>query len=135
MMDAIDESRSALANAIDEFRVAEVAYLNSVEACDAAARQVHAAIREGSGADLSRLIEAQSRASLARGEAREALAEENSKVITRANLTVEAAAGQAMRIAIDDFFNRDPDVVALRDWRNKLLKDAGAGAPLVSAAG
>jgi hypothetical protein len=64
-----------------------------------------------------------------------ALAKANLATITHANLTVEAASGQAMRIAIDDLGATDADVIAWRDFRNALLKDAGAGAPLVSAGG
>jgi hypothetical protein len=131
-MDAIDESRSALAGAITEFRAGEVVYIAARRAADSASAALHAALRQATGADLS-LIEAQSTASAGAREALESLAKANLATITAANLTVEAAAGQAMRIAIDDLGATDADVVAWRNCRNALIRDAGA--PLVSASG
>jgi hypothetical protein len=133
MMDAIDESRSALAGAIDQFKAAEAVYIAARKAADSAGAALHAALRQAAGPDLSPLIETQSKASLAASEALEALARANSATITRANVVVSAAAGAAMRIAIDDLAATDADVLAWRNCRNALIRDASA--PLVGAGG
>jgi hypothetical protein len=125
-MDAIDDKRADLAAAIDEFRAAEAAFIAACKANEAAAGQVHAALRRGNGADLSALIETRSQASQAASEALDALALANSATITRANIVVESAAGLSTRIAIDDLGATDADVIAWRNCRNALIRDAGA---------
>jgi hypothetical protein len=130
-MDATQE-RAALAAAIDEFQAAETVYTAACEAAEAAGAAVHAALR-GDGAELFDLAEAQSRASLVRGAALEVLARANRRVITAANIVIEAGSSQEMRVEIEDLAATDPIVLAWRNCRNALIRDASA--PLVGAAG
>ena len=131
-MNDVAEKRAVLASAIDGFKSAEAVYVAARDVAEAAAIAVHAALEQRSGPNLFPLVEARSRASLAPGEALDALAQANEKTITCANLIIEAAAGQAMRLAIGDVGNSDPIVVAWRDCRNALIKDSTA--PLTNAA-
>jgi hypothetical protein len=128
---SITEARADLSNAIDGFRSAEVAYLAARNASDAAGSDLHAAMARGES--IIELNQARAISIDAASAALESLAQANVKVITGANIVIQAAAGLPMRVAVDDVGNSDVDVDAWRAARNAMVRGA-ASAPLPNGA-
>ena len=128
-MNAVTEKRATLAGAIAEFDAAERQYEVARDAAATAEAAVHDALERD--ASIFPLIEARLAAGNAFSRAGKKAWGAGQHVVKCANEVIRHAAGDSVLVAIDDIGNLEAAVVAWRNCRNALIKDAGTPLAIV----